>query len=177
MALDPRRPIRCAGCARDFLRDPRQPKRKYCTWECFKQSRHVTLTCSVCHKDFDSYKSEEAKRVARNHAVCCSRACRNVHTSRLLGGDGTWEVGGRHGKPNQRPGWTKARRAYLKTVGGACEGCGDMAVEVHHLQPLSRGGELLEFSNLMAACKACHENMHAQLLAGSFDCCFEASDA
>ena len=177
MDLNPRRALTCRGCAQDFPRNPRQPKRQYCTWECFKSSRHVSLICAVCETPFDSYLSEARKREARGHVACCSRACRNVRTSLVLGGDGTWAVGGRYGKPNQRPGWTKLRRAYLKAVRGQCEGCGGCAAEVHHLQPLARGGELLEWSNLVAVCKGCHENMHAQLRAGAFDGCFEENNA
>lgn len=177
MALGPRRPITCRGCGSSFARMPVQPRRQYCTWDCFKRSRHVTLVCSVCAAPFDSYKSEERKRQDRGHAACCSRACRNIFTSRLLGGDGTWVEGGRYDKPNQRPGWAKTRRMYMRSVGGACEGCGASAIEVHHLRPLARGGELLDFDNLMAVCGVCHKGMHAALRAGLFDDCFEACNA
>jgi 5-methylcytosine-specific restriction endonuclease McrA len=175
---DPRRPIVCRGCGETFARMPEQPKRQYCTWDCFKRSRHVTLTCTVCSRAFDSYASEARKRTERGHVVCCSRACRNVHTSKLLGGAGTWVPGGRHA-PSRRPSgiWRKARTEYLRGVGGMCEGCGERAIEVHHLHPVAAGGDLTSFDNLMAVCRDCHENMHTQIRAGAFWCSFEAVGA
>lgn len=176
MALDPRRPVTCAGCDIVWARDPKQPFRKYHSWECFKASRHITLTCSVCGTAFDSYLSEHRKRMARGHVPCCSRACRNAYTSRLLGGDGTWTPGGRHSPKRQRPyPWRKIRAAYLASVAGMCEGCeGVPATQVHHLWPTAGGGPLLRWDNLMAVCDDCHTNMHDQMRAGAFRDSFEA---
>ena len=175
MALDPRRPIVCRGCGNTFARIPKQPKRQYCSWECFKASRHVEITCSVCGKAFMSYLSEARKREARGHVPCCSRSCRNTYTSRLLGGDGTWTPG-RHSPKRQRPyPWRKLRAAYLASVAGMCEGCeGLPATQVHHLWPTASGGPLLRWDNLMAVCDDCHTNMHDQMRAGAFRDSFEA---
>lgn len=170
--------VTCAGCKREFPRNPKQPSRRYCTWECFKASRHVELTCTVCGKTFSSYLSEARKREVRGHVACCSRACRNVYTSRFLGGDGTWTPG-RHSPKRQRPyPWRKLRAAYLDSVAGMCEGCeGVSATQVHHLWPTAGGGPLLDWDNLMAVCDDCHTRMHESIRAGEFWDSFEAVGA
>jgi 5-methylcytosine-specific restriction endonuclease McrA len=166
--LDPRRPVTCRGCGGTFARNPRMPTRQYCTWECFKASRHVMVKCDVCGTPFSRYLSETRKTVQRGHITCCSRACRNRHTSLLLGGDGSWFAGRRSPKRSRHRKWRRVRMQYMASVGGVCEGCGARAVEVHHLFPVAGGGEVLDFDNLMAVCKDCHDNMHAQLRAGAF---------
>lgn len=174
MALDPRRPITCRGCGETFARDPERPKRQYCTWDCFKASRHVIETCTVCGAEFDSYLSEARKREARGHKPCCSRACRNSYTSTLLGGDGEWVPGGKYkpGRLDYR--WRVVRAAYLQMVGNVCEGCEGAPVEhVHHLHPRGMGGAVYRFDNLMAVCADCHLNMHDQIRAGAFWDSFE----
>jgi len=169
-------PIRCPGCGETFPRDPKFTGRKYCSWDCYKRSRHVTLTCAVCGKQFQSYLSERRKRKARSHVACCSRACRNVYTSRLLGGDGTWMEGGRYNPKRSRPGWRKVRDAYMESVGGMCELCEtEQAVDVHHLHPVADGGCLYSFDNLAAVCKRCHATIHEELRGGLYDDCLEAA--
>lgn len=163
----------CRGCGALMVRDLNTSGKQYCTWDCFKKSRHVVLQCHVCGNSFESYLSEAKKREARGHKPCCSASCRNTYTSILLGGDGSWVVGGRYIKPGRspRPGWRKIREAYMRSVGGRCEGCEtEPAINVHHLHPIASGGELLDFDNLMAVCKSCHDNMHEQLRSGAFDC-------
>lgn len=168
--------VTCRGCAATFARKPAEPRRQYCTWECFKSSRHVLTTCQVCGDDFDSYTSEQAKRDERNHVACCSRSCRNVYTSRLLGGDGTWSSDRRPTKRGRGHQWRLTRAAYLKTVGPTCEGCsGAPVTEVHHLHPIAAGGEPYAFDNLMAVCRPCHDLMHDQLRRGVFWDSFEGA--
>jgi 5-methylcytosine-specific restriction endonuclease McrA len=165
----------CSGCGDQFLRDPKQPDRQYCTWECFKASRHMEIMCTVCGSVFDSYLSEQRKRVDRGHVPCCSTSCRNTYTSLLLGGDGSWVPGGRY-KPSRDRGyaWRKTRARYISLVGSVCEGCSGASVEqVHHLHPVAAGGDMYDFDNLMAVCRDCHGNMHEQLREGAFWCSFE----
>ncbi len=174
------RPVVCRGCSKPYPRVPGQPRRQYCTWDCFKASRHTTVTCQVCDVQFDSYISEHHRRIRRAHIPCCSRHRRNVYTSLLFGGDGTWQPGGHSLKRQRGPHWRRVRAEYLRMVGGTCEGCcGAPATQVHHLHPIAMGGDLLSFDNLMAVCTECHENMHYQLRVGAFACSFEsvATDA
>lgn len=165
-----RRPISCRGCRGSFPRDPKQPGRQYCTWSCFKASRRTVAECHVCGSKFETYVSEQRKRMKRGHVACCSRDCRNVYTSKFLGGDGEWVPGGKHNPKRARRGWRKVRSIYMASVGGICEGCETVnATEVHHLTPIAAGGALLDFDNLMAVCVDCHGNMHQQLRSGGFD--------
>jgi 5-methylcytosine-specific restriction endonuclease McrA len=40
-----------------------------------------------------------------------------------------------------------------------CEVCGSQAIDIHHIQPRSRGGnDTIE--NLMALCRDCHHEVH-----------------
>lgn len=60
--------------------------------------------------------------------------------------------------------WAKVRRKKL-SQNPLCEehlrqGRDVPAVLVHHIQPIDRGGERLEMSNLMSLCGACHEAIH-----------------
>lgn len=168
--------LTCVGCKKPFTRNPKQPADQHCSWECFKASRHTTLTCKVCGKSFDSYLSEARKRVEREHVACCSRDCRNVYTSLLLGGEGTWVPGGQYNSKRQRGfRWRQVRAAYIAQLSRpVCEGCeGAPITQVHHLRPTAAGGDLYAFDNLMAVCDDCHTNMHEQLQEGAFGSLFE----
>ena len=170
--------VTCCGCQKSFQRNPKQPADQYCSWECFKASRHVLETCQVCGDPFDSYVCETRKRVERGHVPCCSRDCRNVYTSLLLGGDGTWIEGGRYNPKRSRGSkWREVRAAYIAQLPNpVCEGCsGAPITQVHHLHPTASGGDLYDFNNLMAVCDDCHDNMHAQLREGAFWDSFEGA--
>ena len=169
--------FQCAGCGEGVERNPKTPNTKYCSWECFKESRHVLIKCEVCGKEFDSYLSEMRKREARGHVAVCSADCRNVYTSKLLGGDGNWKPGGKHSRSNLPHGWRKARASYLARLSDdMCELCGGEPIaEVHHLHPRGLGGDLVSHDNLVACCKSCHLNMHEQLDSGFFEDSFEGS--
>jgi hypothetical protein len=129
----------------------------------------------VCGIDFDSYASEERKRDVRCHVRCCSRACRNIYTSLLLGGDGTWVEGGRYNPKRERGWrWRQCRVAYLASVGGRCEVCeSEPATQVHHLWPTAMGGPLLRWDNLCAVCDWCHDQFHINIRAGLYWDSFE----
>lgn len=61
--------------------------------------------------------------------------------------------------------WEKLRGIYLKEH-PLCEEClknkiTNIADEVHHITPISKGGEILNKDNLMALCHSCHMRKHA----------------
>ena len=92
----------CKGCGTSFPRRYSNPKTSYCTWECFKASRWALVTCAECGSEFSKRLCEIQKAAVNGHKHMCSRACRNAATSKLLGGDGTWAVGGQHGAARKR---------------------------------------------------------------------------
>lgn len=60
--------------------------------------------------------------------------------------------------------WNKVRMVKLKQ-NPLCEMCEDKglitpAVLVHHIVPISEGGAVLEYDNLMSLCTKCHGEVH-----------------
>jgi 5-methylcytosine-specific restriction endonuclease McrA len=58
---------------------------------------------------------------------------------------------------NQRNpiGWAKIRAHVLRRDNNVCQYCGDVATEVDHVVPVSRGGSH-KTNNLVASCKTCN---------------------
>lgn len=153
----------CAGCGKTFQRVPTHNAKKYCSWECFKASRWQVVKCSECGKDFLKRVSEIKKCVKMKSQNLCSRSCRNAYTSKLLGGDGTWVVGGKHGgAKTYGPGWKEAKMFTLQRDKYECQQCGaTQNLEVHHWEPYN-----ISFNNspdnLVTLCKQCHVDKHEE---------------
>ena len=67
--------------------------------------------------------------------------------------------------------WQKLR-LYKLAKDGLCERCEtngevEKAVLVHHIKPISSGGEALDYDNLMSLCTRCHVDIHKELESGS----------
>jgi hypothetical protein len=158
---DPHRLIKCEGCDHFFPRRVSNPKTKYCSFECFKASRWREVSCVVCRNTFKKRLSEIRRSTNDNHM--CSRSCRNVFTSKLLGGDGTWQVGGKHGPARKRgKDWVKAKQFVLMRDEYICQRCGDNNnLEVHHWEPY-----FFSFNNhpdnLVTLCRQCHQDKHVE---------------
>jgi len=63
--------------------------------------------------------------------------------------------------------WRKVRARKLAR-NPVCERCDEHgrttgAAMVHHIQPISRGGDRLRMSNLQALCRPCHDAVHVEL--------------
>lgn len=70
--------------------------------------------------------------------------------------------------------WVKLRKAYLMEH-PLCENClkqglTEVAVEVHHLTPISKGQDVLamkdlayNYNNLMSLCSKCHHDIHNKM--------------
>lgn len=154
------RPIKCAGCGLFFERSPINPATIYCSWDCFKSSRWQEVPCEICGAQFKKRQSE-IRRSSGKHL--CSRACRNVFTSRLLGGDGDWVVGGKHGAARKRgTDWRAAKAFALARDDHACQQCHATSdLEVHHWEPyfISHNNHP---DNLVTLCRSCHQDKHAE---------------
>lgn len=62
--------------------------------------------------------------------------------------------------------WERFRNWYITTVEPTCRHCREKynrleaAVLVHHIIPLSEGGEKLDPDNSMSLCRRCHDEIH-----------------
>ena len=55
------------------------------------------------------------------------------------------------------PRWQRLRRATLERDGWRCRACGGAGkLEVDHIQPIYKGGEIYSLDNLQTLCKNCH---------------------
>ena len=163
MEVNPRRPIECAGCGKTFPRRPENPKTKYCSWNCFKASRWTSVICAECGRQFQKRVSEIRKAETNGHRHMCSRACRNIATSKLLGGDGSWTIGGKYGPARNRGiDWRYAKAAALDRDNNTCQQCeATTNLEVHHWEPyfISFDNSL---DNLVTLCRDCHQAKHEE---------------
>ena len=93
----------------------------------------------------------------------CSRACRNANTSKLLGGNGIWTEGGKHGPARSRgKKWRYAKAAALQRDEYTCQQCeATENLEVHHWEPyfISFDNSL---ENLVTLCRSCHQDKHEE---------------
>lgn len=164
------RPMKaCRGCGVEYARDPKAPVKQYCSWECFKRDRWQLVECHHCGCMFQKRVSEIQKAEARGYRHTCSRSCRNSSTSLLLGGDGTWVEGGRHGAARNRgKDWPAAKAYALERDGYCCQQCdADDHLEVHHWEPYA-----ISFNNhpdnLVTLCRSCHQDKHAEYVREGF---------
>ena len=57
--------------------------------------------------------------------------------------------------------WQRVRRAALQRDDYRCRKCRRPGrLEVHHVQPLEKGGAALELANLVTLCRDCHLDAH-----------------
>jgi 5-methylcytosine-specific restriction protein A len=55
--------------------------------------------------------------------------------------------------------WDAARAMFMRN-NPLCYDCGRAAEMVHHIRPISEGGERLDFENLVSLCVPCHAKRH-----------------
>ncbi len=160
--------LKCAGCGVTMLRNPSAPNTKYCSFDCFKGSRWAGVTCHQCGVGYLKRVSEISKMKSGAKHMC-SRSCRNIFTSILLGGDGSWVVGGKHGEARNRGAeWKRNRMAALERDEGICQQCGGSELlEVHHWEPREVScDDSLE--NLVTLCRDCHQDKHREYVREGF---------
>lgn len=164
MEIDPRRPVTCDGCGTKFPRRVQNPSTRYCSWNCFKESRWRNVRCAECGESFRKRLSEIARSETLGYLHMCSRACRNAHTSKLLGGDGSWIKGGKHKAQPKKYGkdWPNAKRFALERDGRKCQQCDATSnLDVHHWEPYSISFDNSP-DNLVTLCRECHKAKHEE---------------
>ena len=64
-------------------------------------------------------------------------------------------------KARGRHAWRVARTAARQRDGQRCRGCGGtQGLQVHHVTPISEGGERYALDNLVTLCSSCHAQQH-----------------
>jgi 5-methylcytosine-specific restriction enzyme A len=92
--------------------------------------------CLHCNRHHESSYSC-AKREAKRYAASAARKARGRHA------------------------WRVARTAARQRDGQRCRQCGSSkALAVHHVTPISEGGERYALSNLITLCRGCHDAQH-----------------
>jgi len=131
-------------------------------------SKWLDVTCSVCGVAF-SKRVSEIKKMKPGAVHCCSKECRYKHTSKLLGGDGTFVVGGKYNKIKKYGRlWYKQKKLCLERDDYTCQCCGDTKLlEVHHWEPYSISFDN-SLDNLVVLCKSCHQEKHREYVREGF---------
>lgn len=56
--------------------------------------------------------------------------------------------------------WGKFRHLTLERDKGKCVLCKKLAIDVHHIRPISKGGKTFDLDNLISLCYNCHKLKH-----------------
>lgn len=67
----------CEQCGKEYLAHGATHQRRFCSKQCQHDHGHVVITCDVCGKDFDQFKSWAARR------PCCSPECSRIRAERV----------------------------------------------------------------------------------------------
>jgi len=106
----------------------------------------VTATCHICGTEFQRHPS----RMGRGEYTYCSPECAGKGNSGI-----EQKVNGRRIVSSHY--WQKVRKKVLERDRRRCQICGgDSELHVHHLEPVSKGGEPFDMDNLITLCKSCH---------------------
>lgn len=84
---------------------------------------------------------------------------------RLFGEDNpNWRGGGGYRKPEWRNSteWEEVRKEILRRDSSTCQSCGGGGNHVHHIVPVSEGGEKFDNENLEVLCEGCHIDVHSK---------------
>lgn len=163
----------CEWCGKTFETRHDAPGR-FCSHQCTseyaatqppkgirKPEIHITLTCKVCGKPYQT----TTHQVRERGSSCCSRECVAILQSQLKR---------KEGNPNYRGGtiiyrganWGTQSRKALKRDGHKCQICGKKVGRhkadygIHHIKPFRQFGDdyltANQLSNLITLCRSCH---------------------
>lgn len=110
----------------------------------------IEATCDNCGQTYRDYKTN----IERAGGAYCSQEC-VYQSERTDTYRSTIEQARRSGK------WKRKRRQIIERDNGRCQECGfDQNLHVHHITPLSEGGEPFDENNLVTLCQSCHLNAY-----------------
>jgi len=157
----------CNNCGKEFECYPSQ-NRKYCSKSCASRDRNynninyskennkIKTTCNNCGKEFEYRKS-------RTKGKYCSRTCANKYRSKPESELKEFRDFRRSRK------WRRVRKVIKKRDNYTCQECGIHEafltddwkyLEVHHIVPVSQGGNKYDERNLISLCTDCHNDYH-----------------
>lgn len=170
--------LKCEICAKKFHVIPsrlnREVKPKFCSEECYRESRRIGITpnckCDNCGKE--KYKAPSL--LEKHKYTFCSYECMGVYYEKnnLFSGEnngahiGSFDKHGKYYGSN----WLQQRRNARKRDNYTCQRCGTheidygMELSVHHIIPFvlfDNCMEANELNNLMCVCEPCHRKIHS----------------
>jgi len=138
--------LECERCGEQYReKKSRKDRSKYCSRECREDK--VELVCDFCNKEYIVW-------AYRSDSRFCSRECTGKHKSTITGKEHPLYDGGPTDEYKKK-GWTTFSNRYREWV-GSCEYCGsDEELHLHHVYPISMGGNWWE-NKFTVLCRGCH---------------------
>ena len=160
----------CPNCEKEFEMYPSDAKRgrRYCSHECsvehYEYARgeehhlynRTTSECEMCGDEFEHIPSKDRSFCSYE---CVGEWCSKYRDYPTGPDNPNWEGG--TGRITQSQRWKNLRDEMVERDNGRCQECGfDENLHVHHIQPLSEGGDPYNPDNLKTLCKTCHRAKH-----------------
>lgn len=162
----------CPNCSTEFELYPSGDERgrKFCSTECANEYKRKngasgedhwlynreTSTCEWCGDDFEHLPSKERRFCSYD----CSSSWQSEFRDYPQGPDNPNWSGGT-GRITQSDRWKNLRDKMVERDNGRCQECGfDENLHVHHIEPLSEGGDPYNPDNLITLCRTCHRGKH-----------------
>jgi hypothetical protein len=162
--------VSCEECEKVFKRAPSKIERNdnhFCSVKCqnewqkeyhagksnpMYEERKETYQCGECGSDVEKFPSE----VRKYSNVFCNKECYSEsqekvpESHRYFYGSSQWE---------------SKREEIRNNYNNQCVWCeeDEKELHVHHMNPISNGGEMLEDNNLIPLCQRCHSVAHKAL--------------
>lgn len=108
--------------------------------------RYCTECEPIMQERFEEQKRERAKKYNREYNATRAKKFTTFYRSRE---------------------WIRLARWYMQQKAYKCEDCGQLATEVHHIQPIQTDAgweRRLDETNLAALCTGCHNGRHKRFV-------------
>ena len=129
----------------------------------------IDVSCSIC----DETIRRKPYHVDQWEDHVCSHEClAKLHQKKQSGEDSVWYgvtgsdhpawLGGHGRSVYDDHRWYRVRPNVIDRDDGSCVECGSKDnLHVHHLTPISRGGDKYNMDNLITLCASCHRTAHS----------------
>lgn len=155
--------INCDYCSETIERYPSQiTENNFCSHKCHNlwktgdnnqswSGGMSKTTCLVCSNEFQYYESARSGKY-------CSRKCKSIDEQK--------EEFRKNRHFYNRTKWYNKRKEIKERDNYTCVWCGqseDCDLHVHHIRPISMGGDKYSNNNLITLCNRCHGWAHKAL--------------